>query len=728
MSANTGEQLTFPELPEPQPKKTAQKPVGAIKYAEKDPIAAVCVEKLPPHLDQLFDYAIPEKFDADIRPGVRVKVRFGAQVLDGFVVERKSTTTHEGKLSPIKSVVSKTELVRPHDVALYTTIADYYAGSLQDILRLAVPPRHAKTEKAFLEAHASDTCLPHESDEPDTETSDPRTDETEHIWQQYNAGIPFVQRVLAQQQPRAVWAALPGFGKLVAHSASAETPHWAQALVSLARQVAVRGKQTLIVVPTIKDVHRVRDVLLSEGVRACDCSGDKGLTFVELSHELTAAQRYMGYLQSVHGCADVVVGTRAAAFAPMPRVGLVVCWDDADSAHQELHAPYPHTREVLSLRSEFESCALLIGGFNRTVHAQSLLSTGWAQDVSGSRDVVRQAAPLVTAFDELEIQRDSGGKHGRLPSRVWQAIRDGLNRGPVLIQVPRSGYVPAVACVQCREAARCGQCHGPLGLASGGGVPQCTWCGALAGDWACGSCGAHRVRAIRIGSDRTAEELGRAFPGVTIKVSGAQSKGGVIEEVPARSALVIATPGAEPFVASGYVLAVLLDAQLSLSGNGLYRDQETLSRWLRACALVQSRHHGGKAFLVGQGAAVPTAGLVRWDPVGVAQRELDERRELRMPPLWRVAAVSGERLAVEAFLREVQLPSSAEVLGPVDVAEESGAFSEPGVFGGVVRAIVRVELRQGRELARALKTMNRISSAKRSLGLVSVILDPKELL
>src|SRR5690606_23213566 len=116
-----------------------------------------------------------------------------------------------------------------------------------------------------------------------------------------------------------------------------------------------------------------------------------------------------------------------------------------------------------------------------------------------------------------------------------------LEDGPVLIQVPRAGYVPMVACARCREAARCTACHGPLGLpggpagAPGGRVPQCRWCGALAGSWTCPECHGHELRAVRVGTERTAEELGRAFPGVVVRTSG--SRHPVIDSVDDRPAL-----------------------------------------------------------------------------------------------------------------------------------------------------------------------------------------------
>jgi primosomal protein N' (replication factor Y) len=183
VSADFGEQLTFSGLePKPQRKSSRNSTAGAPKITADKPVASVLVEKLPIHLDQLFDYLVPEKF-ADIAvPGAAVKVPFGNQQLDGY-------------------------------------IAEYYAGSVADVVRLAVPPRHATTEKAFIAKFLA--AEPLEDDSPDT----PAILDTERIsahdesaWGAYTAGRAFVERLSAWCAdpslglPRAVWSALPGYG------------------------------------------------------------------------------------------------------------------------------------------------------------------------------------------------------------------------------------------------------------------------------------------------------------------------------------------------------------------------------------------------------------------------------------------------------------------------------------------------------------------------------------
>ena len=257
----------------------------------------------------------------------------------------------------------------------------------------------------------------------------------------------------------------------------------------------------------------------------------------------------------------------------------------------------------------------------------------------------------------------------RLPSLALRTARMALAGGvhsdvppgPVLVQVPRRGYLAAIACGRCRAQARCATCGGPLEIGGSHETPGCRWCGALAADWTCARCGAGRLRALVTGAARTAEELGRAFPGVPVRTSGGQH---VLAAVPAEPALVIATPGAEPVAEEGYAAALLLDGWALLGRPSLRAAEEALRRWLNAAALVRP---AGSVVVLAEATLPAVQALIRWDPVTFSERELAERAELGFPPAVRMASVTGTPAAVADFVGAASLPEQAEVLGPVPV-------------------------------------------------------------
>lgn len=380
-----------------------------------------------------------------------------------------------------------------------------------------------------------------------------------------------------------------------------------------------------------------------------------------------------------------VVGTRAAMFAPVRDLGLVALWDDGDDSHSEPHAPQPHAREVLLLRAAQDKCGFLLGSWSCTVEAAQLVESGWARPLVASREQVRAVAPLVRTVGDQDLARDEAARAARLPTLAWQAVREGLRHGPVLVQVPRRGYVPRMACANCREPARCRHCAGPLEGQESGTALRCGWCGREEGAWHCPECGGFRLRAQVVGARRTAEELGRAFPAVPVRTSGREH---VLDTVPGAPALVVSTPGAEPVAEGGYAAALLLDGWAMLGRPDLRAGEDALRRWIAASALVRAQEAGGTVVVVAEPTLRPVQALVRWDPVGHAVRELGERAELGFPPVSRMAAVSGTGEALAEFLAAVELPGEAEVLGPVPLPVTVAGASEGGgaTGGGAVGA------------------------------------------
>jgi len=124
----------------------------------------------------------------------------------------------------------------------------------------------------------------------------------------------------------------------------------------------------VIVVPDTRDLARVDEALRQFGS-----------WHVTLTADLGPAERYRRWLTALRGAAPIVAGTRAAMFAPVRDLGLVVLWDDGDDLHAEPRAPYPHAREVLALRAHRAGAAALIGGFARTAELAQLVTSGWAR-------------------------------------------------------------------------------------------------------------------------------------------------------------------------------------------------------------------------------------------------------------------------------------------------------------------------------------------------------------
>jgi len=708
------------DKPEKSPSRGRKsKDARTLRPAADKPIARIAVDMSLPHLDRPFDYLVPERLAGQARPGVRVRVRFAGVLTDGFLVERADESEHLGSLRYLERVLSTERVLTGEIAGLARAVADRYAGTLADVLRLAVPHRHAATEAA--PAPAASQSLP------------PRPDPGP--WTRYPAGPSFLDAVAAGRPARAAWTALPG-------------PAWPEEIARAAVTAASAGRGAVIVVPDARDLARVDEALAALTSTASTAAPSAPPAYVTLTAELGPAERYRRWLAALRGSARIVAGTRAAMFAPVSDLGLVVLWDDGDDLHTDPHAPYPSAREVLALRAHRAGAAALIGGFARTTEMTQLVRAGWAHHLGPDRQVLRAAAPRVKpAADDTELDRDEAAMTARLPSLALRTARQALEAGPVLIQVPRRGYLAGIACARCRAQARCtqlvgeAQCNGPLRLGGPHAAPDCRWCGAMAtvpagtalastalastapanpgtGGWRCPNCGHDKLRATITGAVRTAEEFGRAFPGVKVRTSGGDL---VLPRVPDQPALVIATPGAEPL--ADYAAALLLDGWALLSRPSLRAGEETLRRWLTAAALVRP---GGTVLVHAEASLPATQALVRWDPVTFAERDLAERAELGFPPAVRMAAVSGEPAAVASVIKGLE--QAFEVLGPVPLEQTAQPAQGAAAAEDQVRALVRAPRAEGGALAKALQAAQAGRSARKEGGGARVQLDPAELI
>ena len=299
----------------------------------------------------------------------------------------------------------------------------------------------------------------------------------------------------------------------------------------------------------------------------------------------------------------------------------------------------------------------------------------------------RRVLPKVVLSTPQEMEQPAGQ---RMPSSAFLAARTAAAEGPVLVQVSRPGFSPSLVCAECRAPARCPHCGGPLGARHRGAVPVCGWCGRSAQAWTCPFCSSTKLRLASSGSERTADELGRAFPGIRVIVADGAHP---VERVDAKPALVVATRGAEPLAVGGYRAVVLLDGPRMLQAPDLRIGEACLRWWSNAAALAAP---GAPIHLVGVSGAVGMA-LATWNQSGYARSELESRAPLHMPPTTRVALVEGSAAAVSRALialGELALPSDA-VLGPVPVESDD--------LPPRVRALVRFEYGAGSRVATVLR-------------------------
>ena len=691
--------------------------------ADELPVASVRLVGVLPHLDRPFEYAVTPA-TAAAGPGMRVRVRFSGKDTEGIVLGRHDAPTTDRALAPLHRLVSEDVVVPPAMMRVCEEVAERCAGTVGDVLRLALPPRHARAEKADRAAEEKEREETRLAEGP-AEQSPAEQDSAEQDSTERVAAEPDALSEPSETEQGPAEAAptprpgdrYPGLAALVSRAGSLEGPvpratltldaadTWTTvAADAIGDLEAEQG--ALVIAPDQRDVARLSRVLTERGIAHEILAGTEG-----------PEKRYRTFRRILRGATRVVLGNRSAAFAPVRNLALAICWDEADDLLEEPRAPYPHTRTVLQCRSAEERCALLFLSASDSVTLRALSDLGYLARLEPVPAPVTSVRPRIVAMDEYLREREGASGRSRIPQEAMRVIRRGLEKGPVLVQVPRSGYVPAIACTFCRTRAQCPHCAAPLSLAGRNGPLHCRVCGRREDAYRCPECDRTQVRAMVIGSTRTAEELHRAFPDTALKVAGGAH--GALEDdaVPDR-AIIVATPGAEPAPAGRYAACLLLDADALLGRAAFDADVEAVRRWRGAISLVRSADDGGEVLVVGTSTLPAIRDLVAHRSSFFIDRVLEDRHELDLPPFSRVAEITGDREACRTFLETVELPDGTDVFGPVDLEGPDAA--------GRARAVVRLEPSRSRELAAALRAGVAARSARKARGALRVRLDPPD--
>lgn len=646
-------------------------------------VARVLIDNPLPQLDHLFDYSVPEALRADVQVGQRVKVPFRNGTVAGYIVELldRSDAEFSGALSSIESLVSTAAVLTPEIYDLARRVADRGAGSAIDVVRLAVPPRAVRAEKKWLAEQAERSVVAGESAGTDAAAVASALPEVTG----YSA--PVLAGAL-DPDGRVAMAAIP---RLLEGPGGVWVSHWAVTMAELAVRTLATGRSAVLAVPDFRDQEQLLAALHAL------VPADKISRF---DARQTTTERYAAFLACLDAEPRVIVGNRSVVYAPAARLGLIAMWDDGDPLYADSLSPYANARDVALIRQGVTDCALVLLGHARSIEAQRLVEIGWLHELAPERF----SRPNVIATAQ-QGSPNPEAQLARIPSSAWLAAKQALATGPVLVQVASPGYAPVVACGTCREAARCAHCEGPLGQHAAGAAPSCRWCGAIAAAWTCSSCGGHALRTVRIGAGRTAEELGRAFPGALVVVADGDNP---ILSVSAKPALVIATRGAEPVAAGGYAAVLLLDGERMLGRESLRVAEDALRWWSNAAVLATP---GAPVLLAGVGGALATA-LATWQQARWAASEFSDRRVLRFPPAVRTASVTAAPAVLDTALAELRDLDGIDILGPVPAPIT--AAGGPAASVGLMRAIVRFDYGSGAEVARRLRaSIVAVASARR---------------
>ncbi len=339
------------------------------------------------------------------------------------------------------------------------------------------------------------------------------------------------------------------------------------------------------------------------------------------------------------GC--TAVGARSAAWAPVADLAAVLVLDEHDEGHKQEQTPAWHARDVVAERARRAGVPCVLAS-----PAPSLEALEWGRFLAPSRTVEREGWPIV---DVVDRRREEPGRSGLYSERLVELLRSDRR---VVCVLNRKGRARLLACATCGELARCERC-GSAVTQPEPGVLACARCG-LTRPTVCAACGGAKLKLLRVGVSRAAEELSALARTEVVEVTGEGSR-------PADARVYVGTEAVLHQVPQADVVA-FLDLDQELLAPRYRAAEQALGLLARAARLVGGRRRDGRLVLqtrLPQHEVVQAA--LHADPARVADAERERRRELGFPPATAMAAISGA--VAEEYVAELV---GAELLGPRD--------------------------------------------------------------
>ncbi|MFM1784067.1 MAG: hypothetical protein RLZZ579_344 [Actinomycetota bacterium] len=402
-------------------------------------------------------------------------------------------------------------------------------------------------------------------------------------------------------------------------------PQWAVIAAMRAYQQLKNGKSSLIVVPEKSDASLVLALLDSVSLSefAMDYSPTK------------KAERFRAFQMVLESKHRIVVGTRGAIYAPVGNLGEIIVCDDLDDSLSEEGSPFTHIRELAMIRAGSEIGLSFLANY-RSVEIQRLVEIGYLNSVESL------SVPIRFSFSE---------PGNRFDSASFNLLREQLENGPLLVLVPRKGHSLACFCDSCRERVRCKTCGGAVWQATAGRF-ECRICATVAVN--CQNCNSSTFKLGRAGSERTVAELGKAFPNIPISEATAAK---ALPKLRSKQQIVVATPGTIPNGWNKFSGVLILDCEVWLSRESLRSEELALRDWTDALALLLPEGRALAAGLNGElGKVISLGQWVSW-----AKDNLNELRQLKLPPTYRVCTLEGSREVIDDLVSQL-VQAGAETL------------------------------------------------------------------
>jgi primosomal protein N' (replication factor Y) len=472
-------------------------------------------------------------------------------------------------------------------------------------------------------------------------------------------------------------AAAEGYGAYLLQGATGSGK--TEVYLRLVQRTLERGRSALVLVPEIGLTPQLLDRFSSR----------LAVPIAVLHSGLGDAERLANWRAAHEGTARVVIGTRSAVFAPLPKLGLIVVDEEHDGSYKQQEGGCRYSaRDLAVLRAQHAGLPVVLGSATPALESLHNVQLGRYRSLPLPRRADQAPAPRLALIDLR-----AHAVHAGLAGPVTQAIERHLKSdGQVLVYLNRRGYAPTLLCTSCGWIAPCTECDARLTVHRLAAQLRCHYCGAAQPlPTRCGRCG-FAVRPVGQGTERVAETLAAMFPDFPLlrldrdTARDATDVGVVMDALLDGSARILV--GTQMVTKGHHFPGVSLVAVIN-ADQGLFSSDFRAPERL-AQTIVQVAGRAGRGERAGE-VLIQTEypehpllqSLIHGGYEGYAASALEERAAAHWPPFSRLALVrASARDATQAldFLRRAREQAgaapAARLLGPVpaSMARRAGRY------------------------------------------------------
>ncbi len=462
----------------------------------------------------------------------------------------------------------------------------------------------------------------------------------------------------------------PGVWLLHGVTASGKTEIYMQAI----QKALDSGRQAIMMVPEIALTRHLEQLYQTRF---------PGLAV--LHSQMPDRQRYQSWQAVKAGEAGVVLGTRSAVFAPLPRLGLIILDEEHETTYKQEETPRYHAREVALFRAARQSATVILGSATPAVESYYRAVHGDYRLLTMPERIAPARLPKVILIDMRQHYRQ--GAHGAISVQLAEAMQQRLQRGEqTILFLNRRGYAPVTICRACGESLMCPHCAVALTFHRDTDSYLCHYC-----DYrqqvlhACPACGVPGLSALGLGTQKLEEEVMKLFPQARIgrldmdssRRQGVQKT--ILDSMKSRQMdILIGTQMvAKGLDYPGVSLVGIVDADISLHRPDFRAYERTMQLIVQASGRAGRGQDPGEVLIQTYN---PDHDVINWaaqqDYEGFFQAEIASRELLQYPPytcimrivVWDVEEKRGQLIAADLSNRIYEIIDAKEdqitILGP----------------------------------------------------------------